>query len=429
MKQTSVEIPEKDVYRFTFTADAQELEDAVQAAYLRSRSQIQIEGYEKGAADRKAIEAAKGESVFWYEAINDCMAQYVPDLLDAAIAELGLCPITDANYELLYASTEKGFAATATLVNEPDLAVGQYTGFTAKCMPNPVSEQDVEHFMQRRCAAMAKKVEFTGPVQKGMTAVINYEGFLCGKPFAGGKADNQPIDLGAGRMIPGFEEGIEGHSAGEDFEIHVTFPENYGAAELAGQPAVFKAHLVQAYARQVPPLDDAFAKMAGGVETLAQYRVQVRQQLEEMRRKNAMNRAKTEIVRQLGINSKGALPHALTEDVFQNQMQQLQQQLAMTHKTVQGYLAETGQKMDDLIAQLRAAAEEQVRVHIILLKIARLEGLEPTEEQVDEEIAKNAKKMGCTPEQYEEEVNRRTIFRGICAARAADFVVEHSIIE
>lgn len=429
MKQTNLETPEKDVYRFTLTADAQELEEAVQAVYERTRSQIEIPGYEKGQADRAAIEAEKGESVFWYEAINDCMAQQAPALVEAAITELGLQPVTDAFYDLLYASTEKGFAATATLVNEPQLTVGKYTGFTARCMPNPVSEQDVEHFIQRRRTALAKKVIVTGPAEKGMAVVIDYEGFLNGEPFAGGKAEKQTIELGAGRMIPGFEEGIEGHCAGEDFEIAVTFPQNYGASEVAGKPAVFKAHLEQVYTHQIPAVDDSFAKLAGGVETMEQYHVQVRQKLEEMRRNNAMNRAKTEVVRQLGMNSEGSLPHALTEDVFRSQMEQLQQQLAMTHKPLQKYLTENGYTMESLCAQVRASAEEQVRVHIALLKIARMEGLEPTEEQIDAEIQKNAEKMGCTSAEYEQEVTRRTIYRGICASRAADFVVEHSTIE
>lgn len=428
MKRTNVEIPEKYVYRFTLTADAQELEDAVQAAYLNSRSQIQIPGYKKGQADRAAIEAANGESVFWYEAINTCMAEQAPALVEEAIQELGLNPVTDPEFALLYASTEKGFAATATLVTEPEITLGVYTGFQADCTPNPLGEHDVDHFIQRRRQRLSEKVAEAGPAAPGMIAVVDYEGFLDGVAFAGGKGQDQSIQLGAGRMIPGFEEGIEGHCPGDHFEISVTFPKNYHAQELAGKPAVFRAQLKELYSRHLPELDDAFARRAGDVDTMEQYRDKIRQELEALRMDNAMNRARTEIVRQLGKNSSGALPDLLTEDAFQAQLEQLQQQLAMVRKPLEQYLAETGKTKEALFAQLRAAATEQARVHLALLQVARKEGLEPTEADIDAQVETEAKRMGCTPEQYLEQVDRRTVRRGLCAAAAADFVVEHSTI-
>ena len=427
MKRTNVETPEQDVYRFTFTADAQELEAAVQAAYERTRSQIQIEGYAKGEADRAAIEAAQGESVFWYEAINDCMAAQAPALLEAAIAELHLYPVTQATYELAYASKEQGFGVTAMLVNRPALTVAQYTGFQAHCAPTPVREGDVEHFVQRRRMAMTRKLPQTGPAALGMCAVVDYEGFLDGVPFEGGKAQRQLLELGAGRMIPGFEEGILGHNPGESFTLPVTFPEKYPAAELAGKAVEFRMQLHELYKREVPALDDAFAQ-ANGAENLAAYRVQVREKLEQMHLDNAMNRARTEIVRQLGAHSTGVLPDALTADAFTGVLEQFKQQLATVRKPLEQYLAETRQTREQLETQLRLAAEEQMRVHLSLLEIARLEGLEPTEAEVDAEIRAEAEKEGCAPEEFLVQVDRHTVRRGICAQRAADFVVNHSQI-
>lgn len=428
MKRTNVETPEKDVYRFTFTADAQEMEQAVQQVYLRTRGDFEIPGYAKGEADRAAIEKQNGVSVFWYDAINDCMAQNVPDLLEQAIQELGLSPVTDAEYELLYADPEKGFAATAVLVNEPEITLGQYTGFEAHCTPNPLGAGDVDHFIQRRRMAMTKRLPQDGPAEKGMLAELDYEGFLDGVAFAGGKAEHQTLELGAGRMIPGFEEGILGHCPGEDFQISVTFPEAYHAKELAGKPAVFQAHLHALYLRQVPELDDAFAQRAGGVATMAEYREMVRNELEAMRRDNAMNRARTDIVVQLGEHSTGDLPKALTDDLMAGQMDQFRQKLAMVRKTLASYLQETGQTEEQLMQQLRTAAEQQVRVHLALLQVARKEGLEPTEAEVDAEVEKNAAREQCTPEEYLTQVSRRTIRRSLCALHAADFVVAHSTI-
>lgn len=428
MKRTNVEIPEKYVYRITLTADAQELEDAVQAAYLHSRDQIQIPGCEKGQADRAAIEAANGESFFWYEAINTCMAEKTPALLEEAIQELGLNPVTDPAFALLYASTQEGFAATATLVTEPEITLGAYTGFQADCIPNPLGEHDVDHFIQRRRQRMAEKVAENGPAAPGMVAVVDYEGFVNEVAFAGGKGQDQAIRLGAGRMIPGFEEAILGHCPGDDFAIHVTFPKDYQARELAGQPAVFRSRLKALYRYHLPELDDTFARRAGEVDTMEQYREKVREELEALRLDNAMNRARTEIVRQLGKNSTGALPDLLTEDAFQAQLEQLQQQLAVVRKPLKQYLEEVHMTQQELFAKLRMAAAEQARVHLALLQVARKEGLEPTEADVDAQIETEAKRAGCTPEEYLEQVDRRTVRRGLCAAAAADFVVEHSTI-
>lgn len=428
MRRVNIETPEKDVYRFTFEADAQELENAVQAVYLRSRAQIQIPGFAKGQADRDAIEKEKGASVFWYDAINDCMAAEVPDLVEQAVAELGLEPVTETAYALLYASTEKGFGVTATLVNAPEITLERYTGFTAQCKPNPLGPHDVDHYIQRRRMMLAKKVEQSGPAENGMIAVLDYEGFLDGVAFAGGKAEGQPIELGAGRMIPGFEEGVLGHCPGDTFEIPVTFPEAYPAQEVAGKPALFRAKLTELYLRKIPELDDAFAKQAGGVETLDAYKEQVRLKLEGLRMDNAMNRARTEIVRQLGKYSTGSLPDLLTEDAYQAQLEQLRQQLATVRKSLEDYLAESRTTMEQLSRRLRTAAEEQARVHLALLKVAKLEGLEPTEAEVNAEIARQAERLGCTPEEYAQQNDRRTVQHGLCALRAADFVVENSTI-
>lgn len=428
MKLIRTENPERFVTVFTFAADAAELEAACQAVYERSRSNIQIEGYAQGEADRAAIEAANGETFFWYEAINDCMEREVPALLEAALAENGLEPVDEPGYELLHASKEEGFTATAAVVTEPEVTMHRYTGFTATCRPNPVSEQDVEHFIQRRRAALAELHPHQGPAVKGNIAVLTYVGFVDGKMFEGGKAAKQQIQLGAGRMIPGFEEGILGHKAGDSFEIKVTFPADYGAAALAGKEAVFQAHLDDVCVRRMPALNSDFARRAGKADSMEAYRAAVRAQLEAMRKENAMGRARTEILRLLSEELEGSLPHRLTESAFMAQLNQMQEQLAMMRKTLDDYLRETGRSREEVLAELRAAAEKQVRVRIALFRIARLENLEPTEADIDAEISTQAARQGKTIAQYTAEVSRRAVRRGISSARAAEFVIAHSTI-
>ena len=429
MKRTKVDTPEKGVYRFTFTASAEELEQAVQAVYERTRGNLEIKGYKKGQADRAAIEKEKGESFFWYDAVNDCMAANAPILLEEAIEEMKLNPVTQAEYQLLFASKEKGFAAMATVVDEPEIELEQYTGFTVCCEPNPLGEHDVDRFIQRRRSMLTEKLPQPGAAQNGMVAVMDFEGFLNGVPFAGGKGENVPMELGAHKMIPGFEEGILGHYTGDSFELPVTFPADYSAEELAGKPAVFHCTLKELYLRHLPDLNDDFAKKAGGVDTMEQYREDVHKQLEEMRMDNAMNRARTEVVRQLGVHSKGKLPQILVEDAVHGMMEQFHQQLSMVRKPLAAYLAETNQDYPQWMARVRQSAEEQVRVQMALLKIARLEGLTPTVAEVNAELEKSAKHEGCTVEEYLTQVDRHTIYRAVCAQRAADFVIAHSTIE
>lgn len=427
MKRTQMERPEENVVVFTFEATADELEAAVQAVYERCRGGIELEGYERGQADRAAIEAAKGESFFWYDAINDCMEAQMPALLEAALQENGLEPVDEPVYDLPHAD-KNGFTVTATVITEPEVTIGKYTGFTAVCAPNPVTEQDVEHFIQTRRQALAELAPHQGPAVKGDIAILSYVGFADGKAFEGGTGAKQKIQLGAGRMIPGFEEAILGHKAGDRFDIEVTFPANYGEPTLAGKPAVFKAHLEQVCVRQLPALNGDFARKAGGVDTMEEYRTVVRAKLEEMRLTNAQNRAQTEILRQLSENLTGSLPARLTDAAYMAQLDQFQQQLAMLRKSAEQYLAEVHQTREQLLAQLRAAAEKQVRVRIALLKIARMEKLEPTEAEVDAAVADAARKARKPVEQYLREVSRRSVRQALCARRAADFVMAHSTV-
>ena len=255
MKLVSVETPEKSVCKMTFSATAEELETASNAVYERTRASYTIKGFAKGEADRAQIEADRGEHTFWYDAINDLMDKDVPALYDAAMKEHSFKPVDEPSYDLVSVKKDEGFVATATTALQPELILTQTTGFKVECVTPAVTDKEIDAVLERRRAAAAELVPHKGPAVKGNIVHMDYEGLLDGKAFAGGSAKNQTLQLGSGRMIPGFEDGILGHKGGEEFEITVNFPVHYHVKDLAGKPAVFKIKLLDVCVRQLPALN------------------------------------------------------------------------------------------------------------------------------------------------------------------------------
>ena len=429
MKLVSVETPEKSVCKMTFSATAEELEEASNAVYERTRGTYTIRGFAKGEADRAQIEADRGEHTFWYDAINDLMDRDVPALYDAAMKEHGFCAVDDPVYDLVSVKKDEGFVATATTALQPELELTRTTGFQTVCVTPETTDKEVDAVLERRRQAAAELVPHKGPAVKGNIVHLDYEGLLDGKPFQGGTAQNQAVQLGSGRMIPGFEEGILGHKAGDTFEIHVTFPANYHARELAGKPVVFKAQLHDVCVRQIPALNSDFAKKVGKVDTMDEFRAQIRKQLSDGKHASALNRAKDQILTQLAEAAKGELPSVLVESAYQNEMQQFQQQLQMQRMSLDQYLSRIHQTREAFTAGARAQAERNTRARMALLQIAQAEGLVPSEEEIDQKLAERAERAKKTLAEVKEQVNAEAMRRNEGIRRAADYVIEHSTIE
>ena len=429
MKLVSVETPEKSVCKMTFSATAEELETASNAVYERTRATYTIKGFQKGEADRAQIEADRGEHTFWYDAINDLMDKDVPALYDAAMAEHGFVAVDNPVYDLVSVKKDEGFVATATVALQPELNLTKTTGFTAECVTPEVTDKEIDNVLERRRAAAAELVPHKGPAVKGNIVHIDYEGLLEGKPFQGGTAKNQAVQLGSGRMIPGFEEGILGHKAGEEFEIFVTFPNRYHAKDLAGKPVVFKVKLIDVCVRQIPALNSDFAKKVANLDTMDQLRAQVKQQLHDGKHAAALNRAKDQILTQLADASEGELPSVLVETTYQQQMEQIQQQLQMQRLSLDRYLSQIHETRESFTAKVRSSAEKTSRVHMALLQIAQQENLLPTEEEIEKTLAERAERSKKTLEEVKANSNIPAMRRNEGIRKAADWVIEHSTIE
>ena len=395
MKLVSVETPEKSVCKMTFSATAEELETASNAVYERTRASYTIKGFAKGEADRAQIEADRGEHTFWYDAINDLMDRDVPALYEAAMAEHGFKAVDDPSYDLVSVKKDEGFVATATTPLQPELNLTQTTGFHVECVTPAVTDKEIDAVLERRRNAAAELVPHKGPAVKGNIVHIDYEGLLDGKPFQGGSAQNQTLQLGSGRMIPGFEDGILGHKGGEEFEINVTFPVRYHVKDLAGKPVVFKIKLIDVCVRQLP----------------------------------ALNRAKDQVLTQLASAAEGELPSVLVESTYQQEMQNIQQQLQMQRMSLDRYLSQIHQTRENFTANVHAAAEKNTRARMALLQVAQNEGLVPTDEEITKNLQERADRTKKTLEEVKANANIPAMQRSEAIRRAADWVIEHSTIE
>ena len=357
------------------------------------------------------------------------MDKDVPALYDAAMAEHGFVAVDNPVYDLVSVKKDEGFVATATVALQPELNLTKTTGFTAECVTPEVTDKEIDNVLERRRAAAAELVPHKGPAVKGNIVHIDYEGLLEGKPFQGGTAKNQAVQLGSGRMIPGFEEGILGHKAGEEFEIFVTFPNRYHAKDLAGKPVVFKVKLIDVCVRQIPALNSDFAKKVANVDTMDELRAQVKQQLHDGKHAGALNRAKDQILTQLADASEGELPSVLVETTYQQQMEQIQQQLQMQRLSLDRYLSQIHETRESFTAKVRSSAEKTARVHMALLQIAQQENLVPTEEDIDKALAARAERAKKTLEEIKEKSDIPAMRRNEGIRKAADWVIEHSTIE
>mgnify|MGYP000138154872 FL=1 len=429
MKLVSVETPEKSVCKMTFSASAEELETASNAVYERTRASYTIRGFAKGEADRAQIEADRGEHTFWYDAINDLMDKDVPALYDAAMAEHGFKAVDDPVYDLVSVKKDEGFVATATTALQPELNLTQTTGFKTECVTPAVTDKEIDNILERRRQAAAELVPHKGPAVKGNIVHMDYEGSIDGKVFAGGSAKNQTLQLGSGRMIPGFEDGILGHKGGESFDINVTFPANYHVKDLAGKPAVFKINLIDVCVRQLPALNSDFAKKIGKVDTMDEFRAQIKQQLYDGKHASAMNRAKDQILTQLANAAEGDLPSVLIETTYQQEMERVQQQLQMQRMSLDRYLSQIHQTRESFTSAVRTAAEKNTRARMALLQIAQAENLVPTEEEIDKKLQERADRTKKTLDEIKANTNVEAMRRNEGIRRAADYVIEHSTIE
>ncbi len=404
--------------------DAQTFEEAVQKAYRRQIGKINVPGFRRGKAPRHLVERLYG-AVFFYE---DAMNAVYPDALDQAIAESGYEFVQD-KIDLDVVSVGKdGLTFKAVITVKPEVTIDGYKGIAAQKTVEAVTDKEVDAEIEKLQNQQSRLVTVEDrAAENGDTVVFDFEGFQDGKPFEGGKAENHTLVLGSGQFIPGFEEQIVGKKPEEEFEVNVTFPEEYHAKELAGKPAVFQCKLHEIKTRELPEVNDEFAKDCSEFDTLDELKADLRKKLEERKEKEAERAFDAAVADALAGLVQADIPEAMFENAVDDMVRDFENRLRMQGLELSMYLQYTGMDKDAFRKGYREQAEKQVKVRLALEKIAQLENLSASDEELEAEYKKLADQYQMEVEQVKAAIEEKALRKDLEVEKAMNFVKEHAV--
>ena len=393
MKVTNVEKKEKSTVELTIQIDADQFEQAVQKAYLKSRGSISVPGFRKGKAPRKIIEGMYGSGVFYEEAINEVY----PEAYEQAVQEQGLEDMGHPKMEIVEVGKE-GFTFKALVSVRPEVKLGEYKGLTAPKEEVKVTEKDIDEEMKPFIDRATRLVSVKRKAKKGDTAVIDFEGFDNGTPFEGGKGENYELHLGAGMFVPGFEEQVIGMKAGEEKDLDITFPEDYHA-DLAGKQVVFHVKVHEVKEPKAPVVDDEFAKDVSEFETLADFRKDLGEKLTQRREEQAKTAFEDQILEELVANMECEIPDGMIETQVDRLMDDFAMRLQSQGISMADYQKMMGANAEMVRASAWPTAQKQVQLELALEAVAKAENLEVSDEEFEAEVKRLAEQYGMTAEQ------------------------------
>ena len=413
-------------YELEILVDGERFREAIKAAYKQNAKKINVPGFRKGKAPLSYVETYYGTEIFFEDALNLIYS----DVVEEAINESDLKVINDKmDFDMVSISKEDGVDFKVTVTTYPEIEVGEYKGLKAEKVIAKVEDSEIDAQVNAMADRNARMIAVEDrAAQLGDTAVIDFEGFCDGVAFDGGKAEGHNLELGSGQFIPGFEDQIVGHNIGEEFDVNVTFPEEYGAKELAGKEAVFKIKLHELKVRELPEIDDEFAKDVSEFDTLDELKADLKAKALERKQKVAEEEVENDLVQQIVDSIKGEIPEAMFENQLNQSVEQFAYRLQSQGLDLQTYLKYTNASIDDFKASFRPQAENQVKFRLALEKIVELEKIEATEEEINEQIEKMAKDYGMEAEQIKAAVPTEEIAKDIAVGKAIDFIKENAVI-
>ena len=422
MSVKSCEKLEKSMVALTVEVGADEFEAAVEKAYRKQRGSIRVPGFRPGKAPRKMIENMYGAAIFYEEAVNEAL----PDAYTNAVKEQDLKVVGYPEVELLDVSKD-GFSFKATVAVYPEVTLGQYKGIEAPKAEAKVTEDDVAARLKEMAGRNSRMVSVDDrAVEKGDVANIDFEGFLNGVPFDGGKSDNFDLEIGSGQFVPGFEDQVAGMAIGEEKDIDITFPENYHA-DLAGKAVVFHVKVNSIKVKETPELDDEFAKDVSEFDTLDELKKDVEAKLVE-EREDAAKRAFEDIVmNKVAEGIEADIPDAMVEEQAHEFVENFRRQIQAQGVPVDQYMKMTGMDEEKLLADAKTPALNQVRMDLAVAAIVKEEGLEASEEEVEAEFNKMAEQYGMPVESVKQYMNAELVKEQVLRGKAVDLVVSSAV--
>ena len=415
---------EKSMHELQFSVDAEAFKAAIDKAFKREGKKYNVPGFHKGHAPRAVIEKMYGADIFHYDAINDLF----PEAFEAAVKEAGIEPVGRPEADVVSQSLEDGVVLKVVVAVKPEIKLGQYTGLKATKKVNTVEDADVDAELARMQDRNGRIVTRDGKAENGDTADIDFEGFVDGVAFEGGKAEHYSLVLGSGSFIPGFEEQVVGHAAGEEFDVNVTFPEEYQAEELAGKAAVFKIKLHEVKTKELPLLDDEFAKDVSEFDTLDELKANIRKGMEEQNEKQAALAVENDLVDQVIGTIEGDIPEVMYENRMDEMVRDFEYRLAQQGLKLDMYLQYMGQTMDSFRASFKEQAEKQVKIRLALEAVAAAENITASDEEYENEMQRIADQYKMEIDKVKSLVNADEVKKDLAVNKAIDFIKEKAEI-
>ena len=420
-----VENLEHNMAKLTINVSAEELEKALDSAYKKQKGQISVPGFRKGKVPRAMIEKMYGAGVFYEDAANILMQQTYP----AAIDESGVDIVSRPTVDVVQIEKGKEFIYTAEVAVRPEVTLGKYMGVTVTKIDTTVTDEEVDAELENQRNKNARTVTVTDrPVAEGDTAVIDFEGFVDGVAFEGGKGENHPLEIGSHTFIDTFEDQLVGKNTGDEVEVNVTFPEKYQAEDLAGKPATFKVKINEIKTKELPELDDEFAQDAAGVDTLAEYKEELKKNLTEKKETEAKKTKEDEAIKKIIDKSKMDIPEAMISTQCETMVEEFAQRIAQSGLTMEQYLQFSGMTVDQLKEQVRPEALTRIQSSLVLEQIAKDENIEVTDADVDAEVEKMAKAYGMEPDKLKEymgDAEKESMKKDIAITKAVDLIMDN----
>lgn len=410
---------ETNKHELEIEISAEAFEAAIEKAYQKQKKNISVPGFRKGKATRKLIEKEYGEGVFFEDAVN----ALVPGEVDTAVSEAGFELVARPEVEVISVDKENGIELKVTCITKPEVTIKKYKGLEAVKTVKDVTEEDINKDIDNLRQKGMRIIDVDDRAcQNGDDVVIDFDGYKDGVPFEGGKAEKFTLSLGSGQFIPGFEEQVCGHSIGDEFDINVKFPDEYGAHELAGQDAVFKIKLHEIKAKELPELDDDFVKDTTEFDTVDELKADIKKKLEDAEENRANSEVEGALFDQVIDNVEGEIPEIMFENRVDEMIQDMTQRLAPQGISLEMYLQYTGSDMDTLKKTYREQAEKQVKLRLALEKISVDESIEVSDDEVEEEFKKMADAYKMDVDQVKLYVTPEALKKDVAVGKAAELI-------
>ena len=422
-----VEKLEHNMAKLTIEVPTEELEKAVEKVYQSQKKNISIPGFRKGKVPRAMVEKMYGAEVFYQDAANEI----IPDAYEAALKEVEEEIVSMPEVDVVQMKKGEPFIFTAEVALKPEVKLGQYKGVEVDKIDVTVSDEEVEAEIEKEREKNARTVEVTDrAVKDGDTVSLDFEGFVDGAAFEGGKGENYPLTIGSGAFIPGFEEQLVGTEIGADVEVNVTFPEDYQADNLAGKAAVFKCKVNEIKEKLLPEVDDEFASEVSAFDTLEAYKADLKQNLEDKKFKEAKSAKTDAVIDAIIASSEMDIPEAMIKTEQRQMLNDFAQRMQMQGLSMEQYFQFTGTTADMLMEQSKPQAEQRIKTSLVIDAIVAAENIEATEEEFAEEVKTMAEVYQMEEDKIVEtlgEQGKASVMKDIKAKKAAEFVTENAV--